>query len=80
MSLEQPRPVATIDQAIANVRATQCEKLASRDRALQAMKTAAADADRYEQQASYDARRINDLFEERARRRILDQAEAIVRP
>lgn len=80
MSLDQPRPVPTIDQAIAAVRADQRRKLANRDRAERTMLTALADVERYERQAVDDDARIEDLFEERAAAHIRDLADRLVRP
>lgn len=80
MNAAQPRPVPTIDQAIAAVRNSQRGKLASRDRAERAMLTALADVERYEQQARDDDARIEDLFEERAAARLRDLADRLVRP
>lgn len=80
MTATRPRPVSTIDQAIASVRASQRDKLAARDHAERAMLTALADVERYEQQARDDDARIEDLFEERAAARLRDLADRLVRP
>lgn len=73
MSLDQPRPVPTIDQAIAAVRADQRRKLANRDRAERTMLTALGDVERYERQAADDNARLEDLFAERKLSSIADK-------
>lgn len=65
MSAAQPRDVATIDLAIAHVRASQRSKLAARDRREHDMLVCLADVERYEQQAADDDARIETLFGER---------------